>query len=339
MESLSSFLKSLTVGEAIAHRNLAVFPLFGGLEGPPGYVTLDGAVAAGTARVTEVSAGGHVPELSFVNSGPEAVLLLDGEELVGAKQNRVLNLTILVPAGASVKIPVSCVEQGRWSYRSEGFTPSGRAFFRAGRAQKVQRVTENLRAQGAPRSDQGQVWEDIAGKMERMAVASHTGAMSDLFEARAHGVEEYVRALRPQPGQCGAVFALDGKVAGLELFDATSTFEQALPKLIRSYALDALETLAPRKRAPKAPAGAEAAAFLTGVREAQVTLHASLGEGRDARFSQGHLSGAGLIARDRVVHLLAFAMPSSVEGGPGRGATGTRIHRRRPRPEDPTIVY
>ena len=339
MDSLSQFLKDLTVGEAIAHRNLAIFPLLGGLEGPPGYATLDGAVAAGTARVTEVSAGGSVPELSFVNSGEEAVLLLDGEELVGAKQNRVLNLTLLVPAGASVKIPVSCVEQGRWSYRSEGFTPSGRAFFRTGRAQKVQRVTENLRAQGAPRSDQGEVWEDIAGKMERMAVQSHTGAMSDLFEARSHGVEEYVRALQPLPGQCGAVFALDGKVAGLELFDARSTFERTLPKLVRSYALDALETLAPGKRAPKSPAPSEAATFLEGVRQAPVTLHPSLGEGHDARFTHGQLSGAGLVARDRVVHLLAFAMPSSTDGGPGRGTTGTRIHRRRPRPEDPTIVY
>jgi hypothetical protein len=339
MESLSSFLKGLTVGEALAHRNLAVFPLLGGLEGPPGYVTLDEAAASGTARVTEVSAGGHVPELSFVNSGPEAVLLLDGEELVGAKQNRVLNLTILVPAGASVKIPVSCVEQGRWSYRSEGFTPSGRAFFRTGRAQKVQRVTENLRAQGAPRSDQGQVWADIAGKMSRMEVHSSTGAMSDLFEARSQGVEEYVRALKSQPGQCGAVFALDGKVAGLELFDARATLERALPKLVRSYALDALETLASRKRAPKAPAPAEAAAFLDSVRQAPITLHVSLGEGQDARFSHGHLSGAGLVARDRVVHLLAFAMPSSADGGPGRGTEGTRIHRRRPRPEDPTIVY
>ncbi len=338
MDTLSGFLEDLKLCEAVAHRNLAVFPLLGGLDGLPGYATLDEAAAAGTARVTEVSAGGSVPELSFVNEGKEAVLLLDGEELVGAKQNRVLNLTILVSAGASVKIPVSCVEQGRWSYRSDRFAPSGRAFFKKGRAEKVARVTENLRASGAPVADQGQVWEEIAVKMERMAVSSSTGAMSDLFEARSHGVEEYVDALAPHPGQCGAIFAIDGKVAGLELFDAQTTLAKALPKLIGSYALDALETLAPRKRAPRPPAAMDAAALLDRVREAPVSLHPSLGEGSDARFAHGNLSGAGLVARDRVVHLLAFVMEAA-SAGPGCGTGQTRIRRRRPRPEGPNIVY
>ena len=45
----------------------------------------------------------------------EAVLLYDGEELVGAKQNRILNVSVLVGAGAKMPIPVSCVEQGRWA--------------------------------------------------------------------------------------------------------------------------------------------------------------------------------------------------------------------------------
>lgn len=338
MDTLSGFLKDLKLCEAVAHRNLALFPLLGGLGGPPGYDTLDEAAAAGTARVTEVSAGGSVPELSFVNGGKEAVLLLDGEELVGAKQNRVLNLTILVPAGASVKIPVSCVEQGRWSYRSDRFAPSGRAFFKKGRAQKVARVTENLRSHGAPLSDQGQVWEEIAVKMERMAVNSSTGAMSDLFEARSHGVEEYVDALQPLPDQCGAIFAIDGKVAGLELFDAQRTLSRALPKLVRSYALDALETLSPRKRSPGPPAAIAAAALLDRVREAPVTLHPSLGEGNDARFAHGNLSGAGLLARDRVVHLLAFVMETASRE-PGCGTGQSRIRRRRPRLDDVDIVY
>jgi hypothetical protein len=39
-----------------------------------------------------------VPQLLFINDAMRPVLLLDGEELVGAKQNRVLNLTVLAPA-------------------------------------------------------------------------------------------------------------------------------------------------------------------------------------------------------------------------------------------------
>ena len=53
------------------------------------------------------------------------VLLYDGEELVGAKQNRILNVTVLVAAGATLPIPVSCVEQGRWTRARVDFDAGG----------------------------------------------------------------------------------------------------------------------------------------------------------------------------------------------------------------------
>ena len=62
-----------------------------------------------------------MPELVAENPLAEDVLLDDGEELVGAKQSRILNVTLLVAAGSKPPIPVSCVEQGRWSRRSESF--------------------------------------------------------------------------------------------------------------------------------------------------------------------------------------------------------------------------
>jgi hypothetical protein len=65
-----------------------------------------------------VSEGGDVPTLRLTSAADRPVLLLDGEELIGAKQNRVLNTTVLVAAHSRLTIPVSCVEQGRWAYKS-----------------------------------------------------------------------------------------------------------------------------------------------------------------------------------------------------------------------------
>jgi hypothetical protein len=76
---------------------------------------LDVALDDGTARATDVSDSGAVPEPRFENTGERPVLILDGEKLVGAKQNRVLNLTILAPAKEVIIIPISCVEAGRWA--------------------------------------------------------------------------------------------------------------------------------------------------------------------------------------------------------------------------------
>src|SRR5690606_1658034 len=85
----------------------------------------------GGAEVTGVSEAGAVPHLRLLNRGAGQVFLLDGEELAGAKQNRILNLSLLVPGGTALDIPVSCVEQGRWSWRDgkRGFAGTERVAF------------------------------------------------------------------------------------------------------------------------------------------------------------------------------------------------------------------
>ena len=54
-----------------------------------------------------------MPDLGLDNQCDRPVLLLDGEELVGAKQNRILKLSLPAPAGKPIVMPVSCVEAGR----------------------------------------------------------------------------------------------------------------------------------------------------------------------------------------------------------------------------------
>ena len=40
--------------------------------------------------------------------------MLDGTELRGGKQTRVLNTTVLLGGRSETRIPVSCIEVGRW---------------------------------------------------------------------------------------------------------------------------------------------------------------------------------------------------------------------------------
>jgi hypothetical protein len=148
MNPIQSALAGLRLGAPQVHLNLALFPLIAESDALPRYRLLDEALEQGLARVTEVSAEGRVPELAFENGSADKILLVDGDELVGAKQNRILNLTILVGAGSKVVIPVSCVEQGRWRYRSPEFGSAGRALFAKARARKTAAVTASLRSHG-----------------------------------------------------------------------------------------------------------------------------------------------------------------------------------------------
>src|SRR4051795_1273406 len=101
----------LRVGAPDVHGPLAVVPLFG----PPPVVEYV-AFADGCARgvvVKELADAASVNDLVVVNPTGVAVLLYEGEEVLGAQQNRTFDVSVLVPAGASVRVPVSCVEHGR----------------------------------------------------------------------------------------------------------------------------------------------------------------------------------------------------------------------------------
>jgi hypothetical protein len=117
-------LTEIRIGRPISHGSLTVFPLFCDSTRPVDYVLSDEAMEAGTVTVGEVSQQGRVPDLVVETKGLRRALFLEGEELRGAKQNRILNTTVLVPAQARLTIPVSCVEQGRWSKTSAFFTSS-----------------------------------------------------------------------------------------------------------------------------------------------------------------------------------------------------------------------
>ena len=146
METIHAFLDTVKLARKQVCRNLTVFPILAPEGEGPDYLTLARAIEEDLVRVTEVDRDGHVPELKLVNDAPVMVLVVEGEELVGAKQNRIVNVTFLVPEKAEITIPVSCVEQGRWSYRSEAFA-AGKNFMHASLRRRHQEgVRSSVRA-------------------------------------------------------------------------------------------------------------------------------------------------------------------------------------------------
>lgn len=122
---ITDSLSRLELGELQEFKNMGVIPLFASDNHSPQYLTLKDALDKGLLTVTEVSRGGSVPELKVANRAEIPVLLLDGEELTGAKQNRVLNTSLLLKELSETIIPVSCTEEGRWSYVTEYLSDSG----------------------------------------------------------------------------------------------------------------------------------------------------------------------------------------------------------------------
>jgi hypothetical protein len=319
MKPLPEELAGLQIASPQQFRNLTLFSLSRNepIPAAPDYLLADEAMGRGLARVTEVD-GGSVPELRFENHSDQPILLLDGEELVGAKQNRVLNLTILVAAKQTTLIPVSCVEAGRWHMDSAEFRAASHVMYSRGRAARVTQVSASMRASGSRRSDQGAVWEDIAAKSARMNTDSPTQAMSAVFERHAISVEEYVRAFACRENQCGVAFAVGAEI-GVDLFDHPATMRSLFAKLVRSYALDALDLA----KAPGHEGSIDPAAFLKALAGVPAASEPAIGMGKDVRLAGKSVSGAALWAGGRYVHICGF----SVGQGSKENSGETRLSR------------
>lgn len=319
METITSALRGLHIAEPQHFKNMTAYPLLQRDAKPANYLTLDEALARGMARITELSQAGSVPELLLDNQGAVNILVLDGEELIGAKQNRIANLTVLAAAHAKTVLPVSCVEQGRWNYASEEFSAAPRAQFSRGRAEKTAALSSNLRSAGTYAADQGGVWDSIAAKQDRMQVHSPTGAMKDIYEQHHDGVEAYAMAFTALDEQIGILVAIDGEVRGMDLFDAPDTLEKTLAKIVRSFAIDALESA---KAGMQQNSVEKANRFLDRVAAADTEVYSGISLGRDVRLSAPLIAGGALVHDQRLIHLATFAMQSAPEKGRG-GAKGS----------------
>jgi hypothetical protein len=328
MWTLQEEFSHFEIGRSSQFRNLTLFPLVRrNTPAPPlDYLLLEDGIAQGKVRVTELHSGGSVPELRLENTADLPVLLVDGEELVGAKQNRVLNLTILAPAQRTTVIPVSCVEAGRWGMSTADLKTADYLMYALGRGERLAQVTRSMGSNGTRNSDQGAVWRNIAAKATRLKASSPTGAMSAIFENHASSLEEFARAFSWQEGQCGVAFAIGGRILGLDIFDHAETMRRFFQKLVRSYALDALD----RDPTAHEPATIEAVCpLVTQIGAAESFAEQATGLGKDVRFDGPEISGAALWAQERYVHVCAFVKNSKSSCAPGFWTRMARPSHRR----------
>ena len=141
---IKDYLGQLKVGRKQFYKNLTIYPLLSTYASSLEYLLLDEALREDLIEVAEVSSHGSVPELRVVNKSSRMILILDGEELVGAKQNRIVNTTILIQGNTTIVIPVSCVEHGRWSYDSPQFHSQERMMSSNLRAMKSEQVNYSV---------------------------------------------------------------------------------------------------------------------------------------------------------------------------------------------------
>lgn len=300
---------ALLAGEQVFFRALGVCPLLSDVPGELEYLTYEEALEASTVSVTELSESGSVPELMLVNSGEKRVLVLDGEQLVGAKQNRVMNTTVLIEAASTVVIPVSCVEQGRWHYETtRGMRSSDAVLYARTRARKSRQVNESLQRSGFYHADQHAIWEDISQRITDRGVHSPTYAMADEYASKRVPLGDFLENLALErftvPDgmfMVGAAFTIAGKVIGLDAFGRHETLRKQWTKLVNSYAIEALHAESGIALDPD-----DVASFMRRAAETEMLTFEPPGLGTDVRLAGENIVGGCLVVEREAVHLFVF---------------------------------
>jgi hypothetical protein len=285
---------------------LAVFPVFGSRPRLR-YRSLGQAVKHG-AFVTEVDEHGSVNDVLICNVSDRALLLYEGELIIGARQNRVIDQPVLVPAGVELSVPVSCVEQGRWDHgqRTAKFRPSPEAADPAMR--RIKRATANSRgiAGGEARPEQAEVWREVDERLRVHQVASPSSAFTELFDARRPALDELTEPVRALKGQVGAVASIAGRPVALDLVSRPRVFADLLPRLASGYALQALDALHSTRVGTAEPSNAAAQEFLEAVLGAERRWVPTPGMGDAFVPTSPSITGSGLCADGELIALSAF---------------------------------
>jgi hypothetical protein len=293
------------MGTPQSRDNLTLIPLLAGIDSPVEYVTLDEALKGRLVEISEVGEAGRVQQLKVVNRSGSKVLILDGEELVGAKQNRISNASFVIPENSEKLIPVSCIEEGRWRYTSRSFDSTDSMFAAYGRRAKLQDTTSMLRVSREFSSNQVKVWDTVKRYLGMGNTASSTDSFVDYHEQKRADLDGLVAGFEPDPDQVGVMVLINGRLQGLDAFGKRITWRGVFPKLLRSYAMDAIVRTAVE---PAAGAGAAMTPedFLGAVSAAPREAFDSVGEGKDYRIEDGSIIGAALVLNESILHLTAF---------------------------------
>ncbi len=229
------------------------------------------------------------------------MIVLEGEELRGAKQNRIVNTTIIIPAGSEILLPVSCVEQGRWRHNSARFSSGENVLSPSLRSFGHGSVTRSLRQHKSYDSDQSGIWGGIRDKFKRMSVESDTEAMSDMLDISItpEAEETLMEEIQYQEKQIGFLAYIGGGFAGGDVFGSTELCEKQMRKLMRGYYLDALDI------GINFP-DIKAEEILKQIAAASHEQFAAIGKGTEMRFETANIQGAWKLVDESVSHLTVF---------------------------------
>ena len=290
---------SIELLESQKYENVEAIPIKSDFFGKKDFLTLKKGYEMNLVEIKELEHS-TVNTVSCKNDSVTPLILIDGDEITGAMQNRIINDTLLIPAKSTINIPVSCTEHGRWHTKGEGaesrtFKPSLYSANHSTRSRKS-------RASYEERDYQGEVWDSISEFESRSNFKSMTSALNDSYENLKDKQNDYLSKFHIEDGQNGVIFIVNGEVKGLELFYNHSIYKEYHEKLCRSYIIEAIV----EKKSVDNIDRLKLMKVLENISQSEFKSKKSIGLGDNLKFSNDFGSGSGLVWEDELIHMTFF---------------------------------
>ncbi len=302
--TLKSFLNEIRIGEAKENGFVKIYPLFCD-EDEIECVSLDDSIKRRYAVIKEIDAVGSVPEITFVNKSDMKIFIWEGEEFIGAKQNRSPNVSILIDKKTAANIPVTCIEQGRWEYKSQKFKTSKSTMPNNLRRFKNASVTVGLNHSERYLSDQYEVWKEIENYMKEAKAESKTMDLNEIVEKDEKKWNERIKDFPVEKGQKGFIVFIDDYIVGAEYLSNAKTFKKLYSKMLSSYLAEA-KTLEKKIKKNDIRFTIKPEDFIKELYNYKTKPFDSPSIGKDLRFGNKTTGGYALVDDDKLIYFHAW---------------------------------
>lgn len=298
--TLAQFFDGIKLEEPRFLRNLVIYPLSNGGKSNPKIRVLDDALKEKNILISELESA-RVEQVRLQNRSDNRVFVLDGEEITGAWQNRIATTGAFIDTKSEVRLPTSCVEQGRWQGDKQ-FTFANSCSFPSLRAVLCKDVTASLLKTRKFNANQERVWKSISNKLDSLKVQSMTSSMHDIFKRLKDELARFSEGAGELSQFTGMIATCGERIICIDLFGYKNIFARLAPKLLESYGLDALEKM----DSVSEPSTNKIEKLITQLKRVQLRRFPSVGLGDELRFQGTKVLGRALCFGDDLLHFSAF---------------------------------
>jgi hypothetical protein len=269
------------------------------------YISGNEAIEKNYIEVKEVNESGNVNNLIVFNNSNYIVFFSDGDILSGAKQNRVLNTSVLIAPNSKTILPVSCVEQGRWSHLSPKFKGNDYLAPSKLRAKKAYQVKESLKEDKGFNCNQYSVWSDVNEYHIQYSLDSPTANLSDLYENKREDMDKFISDFKIDNEANGMIVFINKKILSMDAFNRINIFQEYFYKILRGVSSEAIYLRKGDSIISEAEIKYKTVDFFDKLEETKYNIYPGVGVGSEKRYDSDKIAGFNLIYNDHFIHMTA----------------------------------